>query len=110
MWRRIVVVAGVLLFPFIAYGEYTLITDRFHYSNTEAWIGAVAWPYPIWVTGTRLYRLASTTQMQREIEDGCLAASVPEQIPRKQAAFICQCMMTKQDFSYCSVLATQVQQ
>jgi hypothetical protein len=109
MWRRIAIVAGILLLPFFAYGEYTLFEDHFHYSTKGALIGLVAFPYPIWVSGTRIVRWATTTQTQRDIEDNCLEASVAEQIPRKQAAYICKCMTTKQDFSYCSVLATQVQ-
>jgi hypothetical protein len=106
MWRRIAIVLGIVLFPLFAFGEYTIVTDHFHYSGKDIAIGLVAWPYPMWVTGQQIYRLATTTQTQRDIEHGCLEASVTEQIPLRQAVFICKCMMTKEDFSYCSVLAT----
>ena len=98
-------ISGAILpiIPFALYifGMYAIIADDHRYTTKDVVIGAVIFPYPLWVGGKEVYRLASTSSEDRALESKCLDATEAVGIKRKSRLRFCECLVETKDENQC---------
>ena len=83
------------------------MVDDQRYDVKDVVIGLIFPPYPVWVGGKELYKLATTTSEFRNREDRCLGAPMIYLLPSTKSKLIfCECIAaakTEQEGELCGV-------
>lgn len=80
--------AALILYLF---GMYKIASDDNRYTTKDVAIALFIFPYPWWVGGSELYKIASTSEEERKIEEECLAVTETIGVPRKSRLRFCEC-------------------
>ena len=94
------VVGAFFVFLYI-FGMYGIITDDHRYTTKDVMIGAVVFPYPMWVGGKEAYKFMTTSAEDRDTEVKCLDASEALGMPRKSRLRFCECFVETKDPETC---------
>ena len=95
------VVVGAILFLLYIFGLYEIVVDDHRYTTKDVVIGAVLFPYPMWVGGYEIYRFMSISAEDRDTEEKCLDASEAIGMPRRSRLRYCECFVETNDPLIC---------
>ena len=89
------------------FGATKILVDDYRYDTKDVVIGFMFPPYPVWVGGKELYKLATTTPEFRNRENKCLEMPLINLIstPKSKLSF-CKCLAvakTEQEGEQCGV-------
>ncbi|MEQ1815247.1 MAG: hypothetical protein ABL861_02015 [Nitrosomonas sp.] len=93
----------IILFSLYIFGMYSIIADDHRYTTKDVVIAAVIFPYPWWVGGKEIYRLASTSSEDRALEEKCLDATEAIGLKQKSRLRFCECMVEMKDENQCKL-------
>jgi hypothetical protein len=103
------VVGSILLLILGSYllGATKILVDDHRYDSKDVVIGFIFPPYPVWVGGKELYKLATTTSEFRDKENRCLKMPLINLLstPKSKLSF-CKCLAvakTEQEGEQCGV-------
>jgi len=92
-------VALVLLSIF---GDYKIAQDDERYTAKDAYISAYIIPfYSCWVGAKELYRIATTSSENRQLEDKCLHVAEVQVLDRKIRLRFCECIAETRNAEQC---------
>lgn len=80
--------AALLLYVF---GLYKIASDDNRYTTKDVAIALFVFPYPWWVGGSEIYKIASTSKEERKIEEECLTVTEAMGVTRKSRLRFCEC-------------------
>ena len=95
------VIFGIVLFVLYIFGMYKIVSDDHRYSTKDVVIGAVLFPYPWWVGGKELYRIATISSEDRAIEEKCLDAAEAFGLKQKSRLRFCECIVEIKNEEQC---------
>jgi len=89
------------------FGATKILVDDYRYDTKDVVIGFMFPPYPVWVGGKELYKLATTTPEFRNRKNKCLEMPLINLIstPKSKLSF-CKCLAvakTEQEGEQCGV-------
>lgn len=90
--------AVILLYLF---GMYKIGTDDHRYTSKDVAIGLVLFPYPWWVGGQEVYRIATMSSEERNSEEACLDATEAIGLGRKSRLRFCECFAETKNEEQC---------
>ena len=91
----------VILISLYIFGMYFIIADDHRYTTKDVVIGAVFFPYPWWVGGKEVYRIATKSSEDRELEAKCLDATEAVGFKQKSRLRYCECIVETKNESEC---------
>lgn len=97
----VTVVFGIALFLLYIFGMYKIVADDHRYTTKDVVIGLVVFPYPWWVGGKEVYRIATTSSENRAIEEKCLDATEAAGLQQKSRLRFCECLVETRNEEQC---------
>lgn len=99
--NAVTAVFGITLFLLYIFGMYKIVADDHRYTTKDVAIGLVVFPYPWWVGGKEVYRLATTSSANRDIEEKCLDATEAAGLKQKSRLRFCECFVEIKNEEQC---------
>lgn len=99
--NTITVAFGIALFLLYIFGMYKIVADDHRYTTKDVVIGLVAFPYPWWVGGKEVYRIANTSSEDRALEEKCLDATEALGLKQKSRLRFCECIVETRNEEQC---------
>ena len=103
-------VGGLILLLIVGsylFGATKILVDDYRYDTKDVVIGFMFPPYPVWVGGKELYKLAATTPSFREKENRCLKTPLLNLLSTKESKLnFCECIAsakTEKEGEQCGV-------
>ena len=97
----VTVVFGAALFLLYIFGMYKIVADDHRYTTKDVAIGLIVFPYPWWVGGKEVYRIATTSSEDRALEEKCLDATEALGLKQKSRLRFCECMVETRNEEQC---------
>ena len=95
------VVLGAAFFLLYIFGMYKIVTDDHRYTTKDVAIGLIVFPYPWWVGGKEVYRVATTSSEDRALEERCLDAAEAIGLQQKSRLRFCECIVETKNEDQC---------
>ncbi len=92
---------GIAVFLLYIFGMYTIVSDDHRYTTKDVVIGAIFFPYPWWVGGKEVYRIATTSSEDRALEGKCLDATEALGLKQKSRLRFCKCLVETKNEDQC---------
>lgn len=95
------ILAGIAFFSIYILGMYKIVSDDHRYTSKDVIIGAIMFPYPIWIGGKEVYRTITTSSENRKNEEKCLDATEALGMKQKSRLRFCECMVETNNEDQC---------
>lgn len=82
----------VTLLILYLFGMYSLVFDDHRYTTKDLLVGAVVFPYAIYIGGKEAYKIMTMSSENRDGVERCLNKAEYSGAPRKLRVKICDCM------------------
>ena len=92
---------GLAFFSVYALGMYKIVSDDHRYTTKDVIIGAIFFPYSLWIGGKEAYRTITTSSEDLANEEKCLNITEAFQLPQKTRLRYCECMVETNDKDEC---------
>lgn len=92
---------GLSFFSLYASGMYKIVSDDHRYTTKDVIIGAIFFPYPLWVGGKEAYRTITTSSEDLANEEKCLDITEAFRLSQKSRLRFCECIVETNDKDQC---------